>query len=189
MWMILIDLVMKCFLPTSGSRYISLPHLHSEVLDSSTRPVTRWPSVLGWVIYPLWILVSYLSDLLCLPHGDAELIKWDNGVRMLWTGKITEAKWKRIKKKSSQDWPKQNESQMALPSASCFLYLLWPFFLSHFHGCEQRGLLFRGGHHDNGSEATQVHKAWVQRWDLRQVTQTLWIQFIHLYKRHSNSLC
>lgn len=103
--MILVDLLMKCFLPISFSRYISLPHLHSKVLDSSSSPVTRWPSVLGWVIYPLRILVSYLSDLLCLPHGDAELIKWDKGVRMLWTGKITEAKWKRVKKKSSQDWP------------------------------------------------------------------------------------
>lgn len=69
LWMTLIDLVMKCFLPTSGSRYISLPYLHSEVLDSSTRRVTRWPSVLGWVICLSGFYFLIFPDLLCLPHG------------------------------------------------------------------------------------------------------------------------
>lgn len=187
--MILVDLLMKCFLPTSFSRYISLPHLHSKVLDSSSSPVTRWPSVLGWVIYPLRILVSYLSDLLYLPHGDAELIKWDKGVRMLWTGEITEAKWKRVKKKiiSGLTWDKMKVRWFCHQLPAFFVFSDSSF--SHTSMAVNREVFFNGGHHDNGSEATQIHRVWVQRWDLRQVTQTLRIQFIHLYKRHTNSLC
>lgn len=129
----------------SGSRYISLPHLHSEVLDSSTGRVTRWPSVLGWVICPLWILLSYLSQICsALPHGDAELIKWDNGVRMLWTGKITEAKWKKELKKSSQDWPKQMKVRCFTISFPAFFYLLWPFFFSHTFMAVNREVFFLG---------------------------------------------
>ena len=62
--MILVDLLMKCFLLTSFSRYISLPHLHSKVLDSSSSPVTM--AICSWVSHlpaPGFRFLSFRSAL------------------------------------------------------------------------------------------------------------------------------
>lgn len=103
-------LLIKCFLPTSFSRFVSFtlsPFQRSGFQLQSCHQM----SICSWVSH-LTSGFYFSSVRSTLPASwGAELIKWDKSMRMLWIEKNTGVKLKRIKKNNLRTgWDKMWKS-------------------------------------------------------------------------------